>query len=266
MTKSSHSHSKLKKGGSDEKLRKVRGVRPRQREIQNADIHQAWTLCQVHLAIIPRSSWSFRSFHKSDEYQYLEKYILWNTSSSQENCHSIHWHCGWVSYHQVATLAQLFARNGLHLLPVQGWQHCGCGQCYPHTLRHLWRRRPASLVSLSKFSCFSTFFITTIMHLYFRFDCADYMREPSDIAVGGREFYVCDFKVMSLTIVQSSTSFLNFTMFFNIITLAGPQCCCFHRGRSLRKTNWVRIDSKMSASEKTLIPTIRSGKFFTSDR
>jgi len=26
------------------------------------------------------------------------------------------------------------------------------------------------------------------------FDCADYMREPSDIAVGGREFYVCDFK------------------------------------------------------------------------
>ena len=104
------------------------------------------------------------------------------------------------------------------------------------------------------------------MHLYFRFDCADYMREPSDIAVGGREFYVCDFKVMSLTIVQYSTSFLNFTMFFNIITLAGPQCCCFHRGRSLRKTNWVRIDSKMSASEKTLIPTIRSGKFFTSDR
>ena len=27
------------------------------------------------------------------------------------------------------------------------------------------------------------------------FDCADYMREPSDIAVSGREFYVCDFKV-----------------------------------------------------------------------
>ena len=89
------------------------------------------------------------------------------------------------------------------------------------------------------------------MPFYFRFDCADYMREPSDIAVGGREFYVCDFKVMSLTIAQSSTSFLNFIMFFNIITLAGPQCCCFHRGRSLRKTNWVRIDSKMSASEKT---------------
>ena len=31
------------------------------------------------------------------------------------------------------------------------------------------------------------------------FDCADYMREPSDIAVGGREFYVCDFKVSLVT-------------------------------------------------------------------
>ena len=30
------------------------------------------------------------------------------------------------------------------------------------------------------------------------FDCADYMREPSDIAVSGREFYVCDFKVSSM--------------------------------------------------------------------
>ena len=113
------------------------------------------------------------------------------------------------------------------------------------------------------FLCSWAFFISAIMPFYFRFDCADYMREPSDIAVGGREFYVCDFKVMSLTIVQYSTSFLNFTMFFNDITLAGPQRCCFHRGRSLRKTNWVRIDSKMSASEKTLIPTIRSGKFLT---
>lgn len=29
------------------------------------------------------------------------------------------------------------------------------------------------------------------------FDCSDYMREPSDIAVSGREFFVCDFKVAS---------------------------------------------------------------------
>lgn len=28
------------------------------------------------------------------------------------------------------------------------------------------------------------------------FDCSDYMREPSDIAVSGREFFVCDFKVI----------------------------------------------------------------------
>ncbi len=27
------------------------------------------------------------------------------------------------------------------------------------------------------------------------FDCSDYMREPSDIAVNGKEYFVCDFKV-----------------------------------------------------------------------
>ena len=27
------------------------------------------------------------------------------------------------------------------------------------------------------------------------FDCANYMREPSDIAVNGKEYFVCDFKV-----------------------------------------------------------------------
>lgn len=27
------------------------------------------------------------------------------------------------------------------------------------------------------------------------FDCSDYMREPSDIAVSGREYFICDFKV-----------------------------------------------------------------------
>ena len=113
----------------------------------------------------------------------------------------------------------------------------------------------------SKFPCSWASLISTIMSFYFRFDCADYMREPSDIAVGGREFYVCDFKVMSLTILPSSTSVLNLTMFFNDITFAGPQCCCFHRGRSLRKKNWVRAEFKMSPSEKKLILTIMSGGF-----
>lgn len=27
------------------------------------------------------------------------------------------------------------------------------------------------------------------------FDCSDYMREPSDIAIKGKEYFVCDFKV-----------------------------------------------------------------------
>ncbi len=26
------------------------------------------------------------------------------------------------------------------------------------------------------------------------FDCSDYMKEPSDIAVSGKEYYICDFK------------------------------------------------------------------------
>ena len=28
------------------------------------------------------------------------------------------------------------------------------------------------------------------------FDCSDYMREPSDIAISGNEYFVCDFKVI----------------------------------------------------------------------
>ena len=31
------------------------------------------------------------------------------------------------------------------------------------------------------------------------FDCSDYMREPSDIAISGKEYYVCDFKVCNLS-------------------------------------------------------------------
>lgn len=32
------------------------------------------------------------------------------------------------------------------------------------------------------------------------FDCSDYMREPSDIAISGKEFFVCDFKVSSVNL------------------------------------------------------------------
>ncbi len=28
------------------------------------------------------------------------------------------------------------------------------------------------------------------------FDCSDYMREPSDIAIFNNEYFVCDFKVL----------------------------------------------------------------------
>jgi len=33
------------------------------------------------------------------------------------------------------------------------------------------------------------------------FDCSDYMREPSDIAISGKEYFVCDFKVSSLLLL-----------------------------------------------------------------
>lgn len=36
------------------------------------------------------------------------------------------------------------------------------------------------------------------------FDCANYMREPSDIAVNGKEYFVCDFKVYSFKEIQIS--------------------------------------------------------------
>ena len=48
----------------------------------------------------------------------------------------------------------------------------------------------------SKLQMSSSFYFCIV----FRFDCADYMREPSDIAVGGREFYVCDFKVTPICV------------------------------------------------------------------
>ena len=37
------------------------------------------------------------------------------------------------------------------------------------------------------------------------FDCASYMREPSDITVFGNEYYVCDFKVCIFNLVKSSS-------------------------------------------------------------
>ena len=36
------------------------------------------------------------------------------------------------------------------------------------------------------------------------FDCSDYMREPSDIAISGKEYFVCDFKVCEACVTSLS--------------------------------------------------------------
>ncbi|XP_019869888.1 tripartite motif-containing protein 2 isoform X2 [Aethina tumida] len=40
------------------------------------------------------------------------------------------------------------------------------------------------------------------------FDCSDYMREPSDIAIHGKEFYVCDFKGHNVVVFSEEGHFL----------------------------------------------------------
>lgn len=44
---------------------------------------------------------------------------------------------------------------------------------------------------------FIVFIISEAGDLIKWFDCSDYMRESFDIVVSGREFFVCDFKVVS---------------------------------------------------------------------
>ena len=41
----------------------------------------------------------------------------------------------------------------------------------------------------------TVFCITEAGDLLKWFDCSDYMREPSDIAISGKDYFVCDFKV-----------------------------------------------------------------------
>ncbi|KAK9758969.1 B-box zinc finger [Popillia japonica] len=40
------------------------------------------------------------------------------------------------------------------------------------------------------------------------FDCSDFMREPSDIAIHGKEFYVCDFKGHNVVVFNEDGNFL----------------------------------------------------------
>lgn len=40
------------------------------------------------------------------------------------------------------------------------------------------------------------------------FDCSDYMREPSDIAIHGKEFYVCDFKGHNVVVFNEAGNYI----------------------------------------------------------
>ena len=64
------------------------------------------------------------------------------------------------------------------------------------------------------------------------------MREPSDIAVGGREFYVCDFKVTRGFVCPAICICQLFLLVFvstdsTVFVISGPQCGSFHRGGGL---------------------------------
>ena len=41
------------------------------------------------------------------------------------------------------------------------------------------------------------------------FDCSEYMREPSDIVVNGKEYFVCDFKVCLICSMPCLPEILN---------------------------------------------------------
>jgi len=52
------------------------------------------------------------------------------------------------------------------------------------------------------------------------FDCSDYMREPSDIAVSGKEYFVCDFKVSNIT----NADFLSYSSSQGVWGRGSPVC------------------------------------------
>lgn len=49
------------------------------------------------------------------------------------------------------------------------------------------------------------------------FDCSDYMREPSDIAVNGNEYYVCDFKVPRCSNLNSKLSLAVYVLYDSLV-------------------------------------------------
>ncbi|XP_063236681.1 brain tumor protein isoform X2 [Bacillus rossius redtenbacheri] len=54
----------------------------------------------------------------------------------------------------------------------------------------------------------TVFVISEVGDLLRWFDCSDYMREPSDIAISGKEFYVCDFKGHCVVVFSEEGLFL----------------------------------------------------------
>ena len=71
------------------------------------------------------------------------------------------------------------------------------------------------------------------------FDCSDYMREPSDIAVNAKEYFVCDFKVKrktswNMTCIRSCGSG------FNAHVTRNYQGCLVSEGKSWDKKNFLK--------------------------
>ena len=54
----------------------------------------------------------------------------------------------------------------------------------------------------------TVFVINDAGELAFWFDCSEYMREPSDIAVNGKEYFVCDFKGHCVVVFSEDGKFL----------------------------------------------------------
>ncbi|UYV60116.1 hypothetical protein LAZ67_1000033 [Cordylochernes scorpioides] len=54
----------------------------------------------------------------------------------------------------------------------------------------------------------TVFIISEQGDLIFWFDCSEYMREPSDIAINGKEYYICDFKGHCITVFNEQGHYL----------------------------------------------------------
>jgi len=67
----------------------------------------------------------------------------------------------------------------------------------------------------------TVFVISEVGDLIKWFDCSDYMREPSDIAISGKEYFVCDFKVNSFAFGSVKIMFSNKSSFLVLFHAKG---------------------------------------------